>query len=57
MGAMGTNASFIVTECCKNGNFTMKNWHVENELAKYQQTVSTCIQWYVLHNLYTAEVC
>jgi len=35
----------------------MKNWHVENELAKYQQTVSTCIQWYVLHNLYTAEVC
>lgn len=44
---------FFVTECCKNGNFTMKNWHVENECAKHQQIVSTCIQWCVLHNLYS----
>lgn len=52
-GAMGTNASFNVTACCKNGNFAMKNWYVESERAKHEQIVSTCIQWCVLHNLYS----
>jgi hypothetical protein len=44
IGAMGANVSSIVNECCKNGNFVMKNWRVENEGAKLQQIVSTCIQ-------------
>jgi hypothetical protein len=53
MGAVGANASFIVNECCKNGNFVMKNWRVENERAKLQQIVSTCIQWCIILNLYS----
>jgi len=51
MGAVGANASFVVNECCKYGNFVMKNWRVENERAKLQQVVSTCIQRCIILNL------
>jgi hypothetical protein len=51
MGAMGTNASFIVTEFCKTVNIAIKHWHVVNERVKYQQIVNTYIQWCILHNL------